>query len=280
MKHRLFVTVAFFLLFLGVGFAQLDIPAASPSLHISQSLGLTTFDLQYARPSLKGRRGFGAQGVVPYAEPWRLGANAATFLSADKDFSVGGQPLPKGKYAILVTPNTNEWRIHFYVYGSSNWGSYLDQESIAEITTPVRQIENRESLLIYFDDLTLETANLVIEWAQSQVSVPIAIKEHEAILSQIDRRLSGPEPFDYYLAALYLHESGSDLAKALTYIKKVTAGEKALFFQVYREALILKDLDRPEEALVAARRSLQLAEQSGNMAFAKINRRLIMDLEG
>ena len=76
-----------------------------------------------------------------------------------------------------------------------------------------------------------------------------------------------------------MHERGIDLKKALEYIQKVTNNKDALFFQVHREALILSDLGKAEEAIVAAQRSMKLSDEAGNQDFVRLNQRLIEKLK-
>ena len=77
---------------------------------------------------------------------------------------------------------------------------------------------------------------------------------------------------------MYLHETQTDLPLALSYIQKVTQSETPLFFQVYREALILKDLDRKEEAIQAAKRSMELSAKAGNDDLVRLSQQIIEDL--
>ena len=64
------------LIFSVSGIAQIKMPAPSPTQFIKQDFGLSSIELTYSRPSLKGRNVFGT--VVMYESLWRTGANAAT----------------------------------------------------------------------------------------------------------------------------------------------------------------------------------------------------------
>jgi hypothetical protein len=58
--------------------------------------------LDYGRPRKRGREIFG--GVVPWNKVWRLGANAATQLTTDRDLRIGDQVIPKGEYSLWMLP--------------------------------------------------------------------------------------------------------------------------------------------------------------------------------
>ena len=75
-----------------VSFSQrLTTPTLSPFTKISQQVGLTNINLEYSRPSAKGREVFG--NLVPYGKIWRTGANASTKISVKEPIHIGGNPL-------------------------------------------------------------------------------------------------------------------------------------------------------------------------------------------
>src|SRR2546423_701340 len=88
---------------------QLKTPAASPGQTIKQDFGISSIELSYSRPGIKGRKIFG--DLVPYGQVWRTGANAATHIKFGDDVTIGGQPLKAGEYAIYTIPNEKEWDI-------------------------------------------------------------------------------------------------------------------------------------------------------------------------
>lgn len=260
-------------------YAQIKLPALSPSVEISQKIGLTTATLSYSRPSLRGRNLFGENGILVFGKKWRTGANATTKIAFTNDIEINGQTLPKGTYALLTTPQKASWTFHFYHYEKLAYTKFLEKEPILEFTVPSEQLDySLESFSLHFDAINLSDANLVLQWSNYKVKAPIKLKEHEAIVANINKVLNGPSNFDYFQAALYLHETQTDLPLALNYIRKVTQSDSALFFQVYREALILKDLERNEEAIEAANRSKELSQKAGNDDLARSSQRIINEL--
>ncbi|WP_378180917.1 DUF2911 domain-containing protein [Aquimarina sp. SS2-1] len=256
--------------------AQLAIPALSPISKTVQTVGFTEIEITYSRPSKRNRVVFGENGIIPYNEPWRTGANAATKISFSDDVKINETLVRKGEYSIITKPGKEQWEIKFYEYTSKNWNSYVTNTPIASFTSKnIKQIDVLETFLIYIDQISLDSAELVFAWENSKVSLPIKFQVHEKAMKSIHNTLSGPTHFDYFQAALYLHETQTDLDTALEYIQKVTKKDNPLFFQVYREALILADLHRPEEAVVAAKRSLELSKKAENKDFIRLNQRFI-----
>ena len=67
-----------------VSVAQISTPAPSPSAILKQTVGLTEFTVDYSRPSMKDRKIFADDGLVPYGEIWRTGANNATTITGQR----------------------------------------------------------------------------------------------------------------------------------------------------------------------------------------------------
>ena len=259
--------------------AQLKIPQLSSTATIIQNIGLTEITINYSRPSTRNRVIFHKNGLVPLNEIWRTGANNATKITFSKDIIIKGNLLKKGSYSFLSIPNATNWQINWYPYKSNNWNSYVSQKPILVINIPiVKTLGLVETFEIHFKNITLNSALLVLEWKNVEVNIPIEINEKEKILKSITKTLSGPSNFDYYNAALYLHETKTNLNKALEYIQKVTKSDDAFFFQVTREAMILNDLGKHELALKTAKRALILSEKSKNDDFIRINKKMIKTL--
>ncbi len=275
MKHKIIIL---FLLVNAVVFGQIKTPSLSPKSVSTQSVGLSEITIEYSRPSKRGRKIFGE--LLPFSQVWRTGANAATKISFSKPVKVNGQLLEKGSYTLLSYPNKNSWEIKWFNYSSSRWANYVKEQPLFTIQVPVnKMVSTIETLDIRLQDITLNSANLFIEWEKTRVVIPLELDEQKEILKSIDKTLSGPSNNDYFRAAVYLHETKTDLKKALSYVQKVTSSNKALFFQVTREALILKDLNRKSEALDSAKRALALSEKAKNDDFIRINAKLIRELQ-
>ncbi len=81
MKKYLIISA---LLVFSYSFSQVNTPQPSPLAEIEQIVGLTEIEVEYSRPSMRGREIFG--NLVPYNRIWRTGANASTKIS----FSTNG----------------------------------------------------------------------------------------------------------------------------------------------------------------------------------------------
>src|SRR5690349_4414071 len=96
-----------------VAIAMLAVPLpASAQLRASENFALTqvidrdTIAITGSRPSMRGRTMYGDQ--LPWGKSWTPGANYATVLRVDRDFSINGTPVPKGSYSIWLVPRAND----------------------------------------------------------------------------------------------------------------------------------------------------------------------------
>jgi hypothetical protein len=110
---------AMFMAFVSLSNAQIKTPPASPLCKINQEVGLIKVDVEYSRPSAKGRRIFGE--LVPFGQMWRTGANASTKITLSDDAMIGGVAVKKGTYAIYATPAEKDWTIIIYK-NTEFWG--------------------------------------------------------------------------------------------------------------------------------------------------------------
>ena len=94
MKKLLFTAMAVCSLLLAE--AQLKTPAPSPTQTIKQDFALSSIELSYSRPGMKGRKIFG--DLVPYEKVWRTGANQATTINFADDVTIGTTKIKAGKY--------------------------------------------------------------------------------------------------------------------------------------------------------------------------------------
>src|SRR6478735_7866420 len=97
-KHFCLLLLALFTS--GVIIAQ-DNPATRPSPpdSVTGKIGAATIKINYSSPSVKGRKIW--DGLVPYGQVWRSGANEATTFQTDKEIKVEGKSLPAGKYGFF-----------------------------------------------------------------------------------------------------------------------------------------------------------------------------------
>lgn len=280
MKQIIFFLFAGLIAFSSSG--QIQTPAPSPSATIEQQVGLTNITIKYSRPGVKGREIFG--DLVPYGETWRTGANNNTTISFDTKVMIGGKELPKGTYALYTVPKEDEWEVIFYK-DINNWGvpQEWDESKVALKTTAKAEklpleIEN---FTIMLDELRNDSAQLIFAWEDTAANLKINVPTDEIAMNSIDRVMNGPTAADYFAAASYFHDEKKDLQKAYEWIKKaVEMGDPNAYWVLRRKSLIEADLDKKQEAIETAKKSLAAAEKAGNQDYVKMNKESIEEWEG
>ncbi|MFK8056908.1 MAG: DUF2911 domain-containing protein [Saprospiraceae bacterium] len=260
-------------------FAQLQTPSMSPATTLEQRVGLTDITISYSRPSRRGRKLFGAEGLIPHGELWRTGANTATKFTTSNDIRIAGEVLPKGEYALLSVPGETEWTFNFYAYTSGNWSSYTKvSPSLSTTSAYAKTSHTTEVLTLDILPNGLEAATFRMAWGNVKADLAIELPAREQTLKNIDALVAAPNWLEYYRAASYLHETGADLPRALEYIQLSNATPGVRFFQKHKEAAILRDLKRVPEAMVAAEKALELSRTAKDAHFTRLSAGLIEEL--
>lgn len=127
------------------------------------------------RPRKLGRPIMGR--LVPYGEPWRLGANEATVLHLPFDASVAGVPVEAGSYSLYAVPGEESWEI-VVNEETRRWGIPIDEEvrsrDVGSGTVSAEALEETvETLTIDLRRVAPDRAEMRIEWERTGVTVPI-----------------------------------------------------------------------------------------------------------
>jgi hypothetical protein len=257
--------------------AQVKTPQASPSSKIEQVVGLTTVEVNYSRPSAKGRTVYG--DLVPYGKYWRTGANENTTVTFSEDVKIGTGELKKGKYALFTLPKADSWDVIFYS-DTNNWGlpQEWDDKKVALRVTVKPETLNKsvESFTISLNNLTNDSGALQISWERTIVSVPFTVPTQEITISNIERVLAGPSAADYFSASKYYFESDKELNKSLTWVNKaiemvVAEGKAAPFWYLRLKSLVQAKSGDKKGAIATAKLSLEGAIKAGNKDYEKMN---------
>lgn len=270
---RVFNLILLSLLF-NTTFSQITHPKASPFAEVVQEVGLSKITIAYSRPAARGRKVFG--NLVPYGRIWRVGANESTKITVDTDLEVFGNLLPKGTYALYAFPEEEVWQIVFHT-NTSHWGdgrkNYNPEEDLFRVSVRPEQISyHQENLLIAFDSITHNSANLFLLWADTKVSIPFKVDTKAQMELEIVKQLKeNPTAQTYYEAARYLQEQESDFKRALNYLNKALelGGDTYYFHRV--KSIVEAELGDYKAAISSAQKSLRIATALEKDEFVRMN---------
>jgi hypothetical protein len=232
-----------------------ELPQPSPKARIEQHVGLTDFSIDYSSPGVKGRKIWG--DVVAYDKPWRTGANAATKLTASRDFTFAGKPVPAGAYALYTIPGKTTWQVALNT-GLDAWGNdgFDAKKDVLRVTVTPQAIKGRERLTFLFSDTTDDGVRIDLEWEKLRVSIPLTVATKQQVMTGIDKAVDDAwRP--HFASARYLLESNGDLAKALGLVDQSIA-IKPTWWNHWVRAQILAKQNRSQDAVATAEKAVQL----------------------
>jgi Protein of unknown function (DUF2911) len=172
-KVTLAVSLLLFFVVLSPGQTQQDkSKRPSPPGTAEVTLKGKTVTIDYGRPSMRGRKIMG--GLVPYGQVWRTGANEATTLTTAVDLNIGGTKLPAGKYTLWTLPSADTWKLIINKQ-TGQWGTnYDEKQDLARVDMQKTELNAPvEQFTISFDKKSEDTADLVMQWEKTRVSIPV-----------------------------------------------------------------------------------------------------------
>ena len=147
----------------------------SPLAETSATIAGKAIRIQYAAPSMRGRKIFG--GLEPYGRVWRAGANDATALHTDANLDIGGLAVPKGDYTLFVYLDPNQWQL-IVSKQTGEWGlDYNQSHDLGRVkmnmSKPAKPIETYKMTL---SSPGANKAKLELGWENTIADVNIALK--------------------------------------------------------------------------------------------------------
>ena len=159
--------------FLTTGIAQTKAPLSPAATATGTIKSGANLKISYSSPSVRGRKIWG--DLVPFDKVWRAGANAATQIETDKDVTVDGHALAKGKYSIYALPTQKDCSIIFSAQtGQSGLNSdgttSLDlKKELFRVACKTMKSSAMNEKLTY----TINDKGFVLSWENLDVIVPV-----------------------------------------------------------------------------------------------------------
>ena len=136
----------------------------------------------YCQPYKKGRLIFGEEkddALQPYGKYWRLGANAATEITFNKNINFAGQSLKAGTYRMYAVPGANSFQIGL----NSQLGVYFGVREpdysldVLKVEVPVATVPSEtEQFTINFGSDSIGV-KMDLVWDKTLVSIPITVPQ-------------------------------------------------------------------------------------------------------
>jgi hypothetical protein len=150
---------------------------ASERGSVSQTVDGTVIALDYGRAQARGRDSLFGK-VVTRDEVWTPGANVATTLQVSRDVTVGGKPLPAGKYSVWLTSDpASEWVMYFH-RNTALFHTQHPKPAEMALAVPVPHTttgEHVEVLTFDFPRVTPTGTQLRLRWGSTTVPLEIGV---------------------------------------------------------------------------------------------------------
>ncbi|MBP6812767.1 MAG: DUF2911 domain-containing protein [Saprospiraceae bacterium] len=249
----------------------------SPAAKISQTIGISTVEVSYSRPAVKGREVWGK--LVPYGwnkqgfglgkeAPWRAGANENTVIEFSHAVKVGGQTVPAGKYGLFFVINQDDSGEAILSKEYRSWGSFFYDPANDQLRTKIqlRNIPHTELLTYDFINLSKNGGELVLNWEKKQFPLAIEFAVDEIVMANAEQELKGPTGFGWQgpsSAATYALQNKINTEKALVWADKALAQTKnfntlSTKAGLLRQANQTAEAEKMEEAAVAVATEAEL----------------------
>jgi hypothetical protein len=270
------------LIVLGSGMAAmsqaLKTPSPSTTQTVNQQFGLSTVELSYSRPGIKGRKIFG--DLVPFGQVWRTGANGATTLTFGDEVTIGGTKIAAGKYGLLTIPGASEWTVIITKQlDVTSPAAYKADQDVVRVKVPSMPLSSAvESFMILFDNVKPSSMDMMLLWDHTAVVVPITTDVDSKVMAQISESLNKDNK-PYGQAAQYYMDNGKDLNQALVWYDKAIAQQPDAFWLYYQKANCQAKLGKKADAIATSNKSIELAKAAQNSDYVTLNQKLQASLK-
>jgi hypothetical protein len=237
--------------------AELSLPRPSPKATVAQTIGLTNFTVTYSRPGVKGRKIW--DGLVPYGEVWRTGANEATTFECSDAVTIAGKPLAAGTYSFYTLPGPNEWDVIFS-HAKGAWGSseYTREKDALRIKVKPGAGPMQEWMSFSFENLSTTSGDLVLRWEKLQLVVPITVDSDAKAMASIRSAMAELKADDWqtpYRAAQYCFNNNLNADEALKWAEQ-SVTTKPAYFNLSLLADMRMKAGKTQEAIETAQKAI------------------------
>ncbi len=181
---------------------------------LAQTIDGTRITITYSRPRTRGRPQLFGSKAAHWGETWTPGANWATVFEANKDVTLNGRTVPKGKYSVwMVLRETGAWTTIL----DPDWHRF-HMEPPDSNTKQIR-IPTRVDSAAFVDvltwsmpEMTVSGGTLAMQWGTTRAVMQLGVTPSlEVTMPEAEAR-----PFVGRYD--YLGRSGSDSGKVSTFI--------------------------------------------------------------
>ena len=213
---------------------------ASPAASVSQTVGISTITVKYARPSVNGREIWGK--LVPYGwnvetfgagkeTPWRAGANENTTIEFSHAASLEGKEIPAGTYGLFFVVNQDNTGEVILSKDNRAWGHYWYDPQRDQVRAPIKIRDGAFAELLTYEFVNVDKygAELVLSWEKKEIPVSIKFSTDDIVMANAAEELTGSIGFDWRglsSAANYALQNRVNMVEAMGWIDRAISQNK------------------------------------------------------
>ncbi|MCA1734519.1 MAG: DUF2911 domain-containing protein, partial [Acidobacteria bacterium] len=216
-------------------------------------------------------------GLVPFDQPWRMGANEATTITFSDPVMVEGKNLEAGTYSLFAIPGQESWTLAINK-DPEQWGAYgYDQEKDA-LRAEIEPVPSSHTEWMRFsiDPTSPTSAVVMLNWEKLAVPMNVTVPVNEIVWKSVDSSLAS----NYASAAGFALETGERLEDGLGWINQSIAMSGESVFNLWTKARLLQKLGRSGEAVPVMEKSLVMAEGNVSADFMNILQGTMASIRG
>jgi hypothetical protein len=147
---------------------------ASEFATVSQVVDGTKVTVEYSRPRARGRTGlFGTE--VKFGHVWTPGANQSTTLAVNKDVSINGHSVAKGKYSVWMVVAPGDWEL-VLDHDTTLYHTNGPSRRPGQIRFMIPREHHAFTEVLTWAFPVVGNSNMILTMQWDTVSVPLAIK--------------------------------------------------------------------------------------------------------
>ena len=153
----------------------------SPHETTSRKIAGNWVTITYGRPYTKNPRNGEERkiwgGLVPYGEPWRMGADEPTLLITQQPIELGGKTIPPGAYTLYMMPQENGASQLAISTKLGGWGAPVDTtHDLARVDLTKAAMDKPVDQFTMAVDKNPDGGGVLkLSWESTQFSVPFTI---------------------------------------------------------------------------------------------------------
>jgi hypothetical protein len=147
-------------------------PLASEAATASVTVGGGTIDIRYNTPHMRGRKI--VDGLVPYGQVWRTGANPATTLITSVPLKFESLLVPAGTHTIYTLPDAATWKL-IVNNETGQWGTeYKPEMDLGRVAMSAKPMSApQEVMSLSFESTKPDSTELHVRWETTDRYVTI-----------------------------------------------------------------------------------------------------------